>query len=130
MRTAWPRSTCRASGAIPRPTKRCAIPPIRASSMWRRSRMHSSSCLEAATVQTSGRLPGWEDRLAEAIAAARAKPYVLGEHDCFRLACAVVRALTGEDRWPQWRGRYASKREALRLIAEAGRDFTAAFSAF
>lgn len=75
------------------------------------------------------RLPGWEERLAEAIEAARGVPYRLGEADCFWLACAAVRATTGVDHWPAWRGRYATRREAWRLIREydpAG--FTAAYS--
>lgn len=73
------------------------------------------------------RIPGWEARLAETIEAARYEPYALGKHDCFRLACSVVQALTAADLWPQWAGRYATKREALRRIAEfnAG-GFTAA----
>jgi len=76
------------------------------------------------------RQPGWEDRLAATIAAARARPYKLGEHDCFRLACSVVQALTGEDLWTPWAGSYASKREALKRIAEFAGDFTAAASKF
>jgi hypothetical protein len=76
------------------------------------------------------RLPGWEDRLVAVIAKARAEPYELGRHDCFRLACSVVEALTGRDPWAPWAGSYASKREALRRIAEFGGDFTAAASKF
>jgi hypothetical protein len=77
------------------------------------------------------RLPGWEDRLFATIEAARSRPYRLGEHDCFRLACAVVEALTGANPWEPWAGSYSSKREALRRIAEfhAG-GFTAAASRF
>lgn len=77
------------------------------------------------------RLPGWEDRLVGVMAAARAMPYELGRHDCFRLACAVVQALTGEDLYAPWAGAYSSKRMALRLIAEfESRGFTAAASKF
>lgn len=74
------------------------------------------------------RRPGWEDRLADLIGSARLKPYRLGEHDCFRLACAVVEALTGRDLWSPWKGTYNSKREALRRIAAFGHDFSAAAS--
>lgn len=74
------------------------------------------------------RLDGWEKRLAELIEAARSRPYVLGEHDCFRLACAVVEALTGVDHWPKWAGKYRTKREALALIATYGSNFTDAAS--
>lgn len=75
------------------------------------------------------RLEGWEKRLFAEIEAARHKPYVLGEHDCFRLACRVVEALTGADRWPEFAG-YTSKREAMALLARHGRSFEAAFDWF
>jgi hypothetical protein len=71
------------------------------------------------------RLEGWEARLAAVIEAARREPYALGEHDCFRLACRVIEAMTGVDRWPEFRG-YRTKREALRRIAERGANFEAA----
>lgn len=76
------------------------------------------------------RAEGWEGRLNAVIDAARATPYALGTHDCFRVACATVHALTGVDRWAEWQGRYRSRREALALIAEHGRSFEAAASAF
>lgn len=62
------------------------------------------------------RLEGWESRLATVIETARHRPYVLGEWDCLRLACAAVVALTGVDFWPQFAG-YRSKRQALVTIA-------------
>jgi hypothetical protein len=65
------------------------------------------------------RLEGWEKRLFAELEAARHKPYVLGEHDCFRVACRVVDALTGADHWPAW-GTYRTKREALQLLASKG----------
>jgi hypothetical protein len=71
------------------------------------------------------RLTGWEPRLNAVIEAARAQSYVLGEHDCFRVACAVVQALTGVNRWPEFAG-YTTKREALLKIAAHGRSFEAA----
>lgn len=74
------------------------------------------------------RLPGWESRLAAVLAAARAQPYVLGEHDCFRLACAAVEALTGVDHWPRWAGTYRTPRQALARIVAFGGDFQRAFS--
>lgn len=77
----------------------------------------------------SVRLEGWEGRLAGVVEAARHVPYQLGEHDCFRFACAVVEALTGIDRWPEWAGRYTTRREALRCIhAYGGAGFTEAGS--
>lgn len=85
------------------------------------------------------RLPGWESRLAKVLEDAARRPYQLGEHDCFRLACMAVEAMTGADLWAGWAGRYRTKREALRLLAEyaaeaselavaAGPAFTRAFS--
>ena len=74
------------------------------------------------------RIEGWEGRLAAVIDAACCTPYVLGQHDCFRLACEAVNALTGVDHWPAWAGRYHTPREALRLLAENGGSFTAAFT--
>lgn len=71
------------------------------------------------------RLEGWERRLFGVIEDARARPYVLGEHDCFRVACRVIEALTGIDRWPEFRG-YKTRREALRNIATRGKSFTEA----
>lgn len=49
------------------------------------------------------------------ILSASNKPYVLGEHDCLRVACAVVAAQTGIDYWPQFAG-YKTRREALVTI--------------
>ena len=62
------------------------------------------------------RRPDWPERLATAVEAARGKPYVLGENDCLRLACAAVEALTGEDFWPRFAG-YKTHRQALVTIA-------------
>lgn len=56
------------------------------------------------------------------IEGARNRPYVLGEWDCFRLACAAIEALTGEDRWPAFGG-YTTKREALAALAQHGSTF-------
>lgn len=101
----------------------------------------SSLLLDAAASVTSetinsgagalgSRLVGWEDRLFRVLEAARQRPYELGKHDCFRLACEVVQALTGADVWTPWAGSYSSKREALRQIAHFAGDFTAAASKF
>ena len=74
------------------------------------------------------RREGWELRLVAVIEAARQKPYALGTHDCFSFACQAVHALTGIDHWPQWEGRYTTRREALKLLAEYGRTFTDSFT--
>lgn len=72
-----------------------------------------------------GRLEGWEGRLNAVMEAARHEAYLLGHHDCFRLACRVIEALTGVDRWPEFMG-YRTKREALAAIAVHGSSFEAA----
>ncbi len=76
------------------------------------------------------RIDGWERRLEAVIEDARHRPYALGEHDCFRVACRAIEALTGVDRWPEFAGRYATKREALALLAAHGSSFEAAFDWF
>lgn len=76
------------------------------------------------------RLEGWESRLVAVVDAARDVPYALGGHDCFRLACAVVHALTGGDKWPLFAGRYSTRGEAVRHIARFGSSFEEAASAF
>lgn len=76
------------------------------------------------------RLEGWETRLDAVIEGARTRGYQLGRHDCFRLACSVVCALTGVDRWPEFAASYATRREALRVIAAWGSSFEAAFDRF
>ena len=74
------------------------------------------------------RIEGWESRLHAVIEAARDVPYQLGVHDCFRLACAAVNALTGVDRWPSFAGQYSTRNEAVRHIARVGSSFEAAAS--
>lgn len=76
------------------------------------------------------RLEGWESRLAGVLEWARGRSYQLGEHDCFRVTCRVVEALTGVDRWPQFAGRYSTRRESLALLKQYGSSFDAAFDWF
>lgn len=77
----------------------------------------------------SERLEGWESRLDAIIEDARRKPYELGEHDCFRVACRVLAALTGVDRWPEFAG-YKTKKQSLAIIARYGSSFEKAFDWF
>ena len=76
------------------------------------------------------RLEGWEERLAVVIEAARTTPYSLGEHDCWSVACATIAALTGGDHWPEFAGKYKTKKQALALIATYGNSWQEAFAAF
>ena len=73
---------------------------------------------------------GWESRLNEVIDAARGKPYQLGIHDCFKVSCQVIEALTGVDRWPEFEGRYTDYKSALALLAQHGSSFEEAFDWF
>jgi hypothetical protein len=76
------------------------------------------------------RVANWESKLADVIDRARSTRYELGVHDCFSVACEVLEALTGVDRWPEFSGRYSTKGEALTLIREYGQSFDLAFSWF
>jgi hypothetical protein len=76
------------------------------------------------------RQEGWEARLAGVIDWARSRPYVLGEHDCFRFACADVEALTGRDLWSTWGGTYRTRMEALRRLTEVAPEGTPVAQAF
>lgn len=80
-------------------------------------------------VSAVARREGWEGRLFAVIDAARRQPYALGEHDCFRMACRVVEALTGVDRWPEFAG-YTTRAEVLALLSRRGSSFEAAFDWF
>lgn len=66
------------------------------------------------------RLEGWEARLDALVDDVRDRQYVLGAHDCLRVACRAVEALTGRDLWPSLAG-YHTRREALAVIGRYGR---------
>lgn len=66
------------------------------------------------------RADGWEVAFAEAIEAARHKPFAWGGHDCATWAADVRRALTGDDMAADWRGRYRTQLGAARLIRRLG----------
>src|SRR5690349_23490261 len=76
------------------------------------------------------RLEGWERRYQAVLDATARQPYALGENDCFRLACAMLEALTGVDRWPEFAGQYKTYRESLVLLHQYGSSFDAAFDWF
>jgi hypothetical protein len=71
------------------------------------------------------RIELWESRLADLLEAARHKPYVIGEHDCFHLACQAIEVMTGVDRWPEFAG-YKTSKQALKKMAQFGSTFIAA----
>lgn len=57
----------------------------------------------------------WPERLAEQVAGAQRKEYVLGVHDCLRFTCLCIEAMTGTDLWPRFAG-YTTLREAQATI--------------
>lgn len=65
------------------------------------------------------RLPGWEVKLAAAIAEAQTGTFVWGVRDCATWAFDVRLALTGDDGWPH-RGKYKTLRGAMGVIKRNG----------
>lgn len=69
----------------------------------------------------STRIPGWERRLAEAIEAARDRPFRWGRHDCAIFAFDLRRDITGgHDVAALWRVRYTTARGAVRVMRRLG----------
>jgi len=65
------------------------------------------------------RVEGWERILAEAVEAARERPFVVGVHDCATWAAEVAGALQGRD-LADWRGRVKTEKGALREMRRRG----------
>lgn len=73
------------------------------------------------------RRAGWEGRLADYIAACRARAFERGSFDCALFAADWVFDLTGIDFAAEYRGRYRTRRGADRLLREiAAGDLIAA----
>lgn len=68
----------------------------------------------------SGRRADWQGALEQWFEACRERPFAWGAHDCCTFAMGAVRAVTGAELLPEWRGRYASRAQAQRLIADGG----------
>lgn len=64
------------------------------------------------------RVEGWPGILAAEIEAARARPFMWGEHDCASWTFAVAARLQGQPD-PDWIGTYDSQFSALRRLREA-----------
>lgn len=72
---------------------------------------------------TLTRIQLWRGPFEALIDDIKAKPFVWGENDCGpALAGRMVEALTGQDLCGEYRGRYRSRRGALKLMREAGFD--------
>lgn len=67
------------------------------------------------------RVETWERLLAEAVVAARTKPFVWGLHDCPTFAFETRMILTGgEDVAALWRGRYTTALGGARVMRRLG----------
>lgn len=66
------------------------------------------------------RLPDWEARLAAYLEPLRARPFAWGSHDCCTFSFGAVEAMTGEDRMPEFRGRYRTGLGAKRALTRIG----------
>lgn len=64
------------------------------------------------------RLPDWKTRLDALIAAANRAPWAWGNHDCLAFAAKVVEAVTGEDLFEPYRGRYHDEAGAAALVPD------------
>lgn len=62
------------------------------------------------------RAAGWERRLDAVIAAGRVAPFNYGTHDCLRFPAACIEAVTGEDLFAPFAGRYETELEAANLV--------------
>jgi len=75
----------------------------------------------AVVAARTNRRPGWERHLAEAISAARDRPFRWGRHDCATFAFDLRRAIAGgHDVAALWRGRYTTARGAVRVMRRLG----------
>ena len=72
------------------------------------------------------RLPDWEQRLHDLVAANIARPHEYGRHDCLIFAANAVKAITGKDLGRGHRGKYDSHAKAYRHLKQMGFDSPAA----
>lgn len=83
--------------------------------------MTDAASTAVALAARTSRIPGWERHLAEAIEAARDRPFHWGRHDCATFAFDLRRALAcGPDVAALWRGRYSTARGAVRVMHRLG----------
>ena len=81
----------------------------------------NAAAFATAVATRSSRIPGWEGILAEAIDAARDRPFRWGRHDCAIWAFDLRRAIAGgHDVAALWRGRYTTARGAVRVMRRLG----------
>ena len=66
------------------------------------------------------RIRNWPRHLVREIEAANERPFVWGEHDCCMFAANCVKAITGEDLMPEFRGEYSDAESAKTALKEIG----------
>lgn len=66
------------------------------------------------------RLRGWPEKLFAYIESRRHTPFAWHENDCWSFPAGAILAITGEDLFAPYRGRYSDEAGAAALIAEAG----------
>ncbi len=73
------------------------------------------------SIQTT-RYPDWPIRLNKYIAKVQHDPFVMGKHDCCTFAAGAVEAMTGIDPMEEFRGKYATWREAVTALKALGEN--------
>lgn len=66
------------------------------------------------------RLPDWETRLHDFMAANRDRAFAWGEWDCILFATAAAEAITGIDKADAFRGKYSDEAGARTILRELG----------
>ncbi len=66
------------------------------------------------------RVPGWPERLAAVIEAARTRPFAWGQHDCCLFAADCIKAMTSLDLAHLWRGTYRDEDGASAQLRRHG----------
>ena len=67
------------------------------------------------------RKPDWESRFYPALDNMRHLPFVWGKHDCVLMAADLIEVITGTDLVAEYRGKYGSYNEALKLLKTLGK---------
>jgi hypothetical protein len=62
----------------------------------------------------------WEVRLMAYLEPLRLTPFAWGKHDCCTFAAGAVKAMTGEDPMPEFRGRYSTAIGSARALKRFG----------
>lgn len=66
------------------------------------------------------RLPDWQERLAEYYQTVNDQPFVWGRSDCLTFVGGAVQAMTGQDLWSRYLGRYEGRDGVMQVLSEAG----------